>query len=405
VSGGKEVSAAEKPVLKLELPSLGDEGNPGAGFVKRAVSLTLGTLGGLTALSLLAATLISIHVTVKAPGSMEPVRIWPVRALEPGSIHRVLVGTGDTVARGAVLLQLDGLQLTSSLDQLQAQLRATQIDAERAVSQAPVEERQNTEKLAQAQAHLVTARANLRQRMVENSIGSDVDSLLAAYRVGQHVAIDLAVAEVRAAESELRMGATQHDVLGLERYDREKKQVEADQLAAQIRSTRERLSRLSLVAPTRGVVMTEQIEKLPGSYVQAGEQLLEVADLDAWRVNLYVRERDVHRIAVGDSVSVEVQAFNADEDERLRGSVVYVSPEPLAAASAAGQGGTPAGGVAQAGGLYRVVARLDQQQLDRIGIAKFRRGYTVQGQIVTRRGRVIVLVWDYVFDKLKGREE
>jgi multidrug resistance efflux pump len=334
---------------------------------------------------------------------MEPVRIWPVRALEPGTVHRVLVGTGDTVAKGAVLLQLDPLQLSSTLEQLQSQLRATEIDAERATSQAPVEERQNTEKLAQAQAHLVTARANLRQRMVENSIGSNVDSLLAAYRVGQHVAIDLAVAEVRAAESELRMGATQHDVLALERFDRQKKQVEADELSAQIRSTRERIARLNVVAPTRGVVMTEQIEKLPGSYVQTGEQLLEVADLDAWRVNLYVRERDVHRIAVGDSVMVEVQAFNAEEDERLRGSVAYVSPEPLPAAQASGQGG-PAPQVPQTGGLYRVVARLDQKQMDRIGITKFRRGYTVQGQIVTRRGRVIVLVWDYVFDRLKGRE-
>jgi multidrug resistance efflux pump len=400
---GSEVgSTAEKPVLRLELPTLNDEGNPGAGFVKRAVSLTLGTLAGLTVISIAAASLISIHVTVKAPGSMEPVRIWPVRALEPGTVHRVMVATGDTVAKGAVLLQLDPLQLASSLDQLQSQLRATEIDAERATSQAPVEERQNAEKLAQAQAHLVTARANLRQRMVENSIGSNVDSLLAAYRVGQHVAIDLAVAEVRAAESELRMGATSRDVLALERFDRQKKQVEADELAAQIRSTRERLARLNVVAPTRGVVMTEQIEKLPGSYVQTGEQLLEVADLDAWRVNLYVRERDVHRIAVGDSVMVEVQAFNAEEDERLRGSVAYVSPEPMAAQSS--QGAAAAGQVPQTGGLYRVVAQLDQKQMDRIGITKFRRGYTVQGQIVTRQGRVIVLVWDYVFDKLKGRE-
>jgi multidrug resistance efflux pump len=400
------LSTAEKPLLRLELPSLGDEGNPGSSFVKRAVSLTLGTLAGLTAVSVAAACLISIHVTVKAPGSMEPVRIWPVRALEPGTVRRVLVATGDTVAKDSVLLQIDPLQLTSTLDQLQAQLRGTQIDAQRAVSSAPVEERQNAEKLAQAQAHLVTARANLRQRMVENSIGSDVDSLLAAYRVGQHVAIDLAVAEVRAAESELRLSAAQHDVVALERFDRAKNQVEEDQLSSQIRSLRERLGRLNLVSPTRGVVMTEQIEKLPGSYVQSGEQLLEVADLDAWRVNLFVRERDVHRIAVGDSVMVEVQAFNAEEDERLRGSVVYVAPEPLQVAPTTSQGGpSAAAAVTQSGGLYRVVARLDQKQLDRIGIRKFRRGYTVQGQIVTRRGRVIVLVWDYVFDKLKGRNE
>ncbi|MDB4950863.1 MAG: putative rane fusion protein component of efflux pump, rane anchor protein YbhG [Gemmatimonadetes bacterium] len=390
----------DRPPLRLELPALGDEGNPGAGFVKRAVGLTLGTLAGLTALALAVACLVSIHVTVKAAGSMEPVGVWPVRAQEAGTVSRVLVGTGDTVSAGRELVRLDPLALASTLDGLEAQLRASQIDVARAERAAPVEVRQQDEKVEQARNHLVTARAGLRQRMVENGMGSDPDSLLAAYRVGQHVAIDLAVAEVRAAESEVRMGGTQRDMLALERFDRDKRTVEQAQLTAQIAALRQRLGRLSLRSPTHGVVLTEQIERLPGSYVREGDQLLEVADLDGWRVNLLVRERDVHRIRLGDSVQVQVQAFNADEDERLRGSVVYVSPEPLSASPAAAAGGVP-----QAGGLYRVTARLDQRQLDRIGIHKFRRGYTVEGQIVTRRGRVIVLVWDYLWDRMEGRPE
>jgi multidrug resistance efflux pump len=391
---------APRPQLKLELPTLEEAGSTGSHFVRSAVSWTLITLAILVSGALVAATLITLHVTVKAPGAMEPVRIWPVRALEAGTVQRVLVETGDTVKAGTPVVQLDALALQSTLDQLQAQLHGVQIDAARAVSASPVEERQRAEKVAQAQAQLVRARASLRQRLVENGMSGDVDSLLAVYRVGQHVVLDLAVAEIRAAESALRAGATERDMLGLERYDREKQQVQAEELQGQIRSVRERLSRLTLAAPTKGVVLTEQIERLPGTYVREGEQLLEVADLDAWRVTMLVRERDVHRIRMGDSVLVEVNAFNADEDERLHGSVVYVSPEPLAA-------GAGAGGQAQAGpqssGLYRVVARLDQAQLARIGVQKFRRGFGVDAQIVTRRGRVIVLVWDYLMDRVKGR--
>ncbi|HET6764741.1 MAG TPA: efflux RND transporter periplasmic adaptor subunit [Longimicrobiaceae bacterium] len=391
---------APRPQLKLELPTLDETGSTGGHFVRRAVTWTLGTLAVLVTVAVVAASLITLHVTVRAPGAMEPVRIWPVRALEAGTVQRVLVGTGDTVKAGTPVVQLDPLALQSSLDQLQAQVHGVQIDAARSVSAGPVEERQREEKVAQAQAQLVRARASLRQRLVENGMSGNVDSVLAVYRIGQHVVLDLAVAEIRSAESAVRAGATERDMLGLERYDREKQQVQVEQLQGQIRATRERLSRLTLTAPTHGVVLTEQIERLPGTYVREGEQLLEVADLDAWRVTMLVRERDVHRIRLGDSVLVEVNAFNADEDERLHGSVVYVSPEPLGTAAAAG-GAAPS--APQSSGLYRVVARLDQAQLARIGIQKFRRGFGVDGQIVTRRGRVIVLVWDYLMDRVKGR--
>jgi hypothetical protein len=147
------------------------------------------------------------------------------------------------------------------------------------------------------------------------------------------------------------------------------------------------------------VVLTEQIERLGGSYVREGELLLEVADLDEWRVNLYVAERDVHKIRMGDSVKVEVQAFNAEDEDRLRGSVVFVAPEPIAPAQTAQGTAAPTAGV----GLYRVVAQLNQKQLAEMGIEKFRRGYTVQGQIITRSGRIITLLWDYLHDQLRGR--
>jgi multidrug resistance efflux pump len=279
---------ADKPLLKLELPTLEDEGQPGAHFVRRAVSWTLGTLAVLAVVSLVAGCLITLRVTVKAAGAMEPVRIWPVRALEAGTVRRVLVATGDTVRPGTPVISLDPLALQTTLDQLESQLRGAEIDAERAVSAAPVEQRQQAEKVAQAQTQLVRARASLRQRMVENGMSGDVDSLLASYHIGQHVVLDLAVAEIRSAESALRAGATDRDMLGLERYDRAKKQVEMDELRAQIRATRERLGRMTLASPTHGVVLTEQIERLPGTYVREGDQLLEVADLDAWRVTLLV---------------------------------------------------------------------------------------------------------------------
>jgi multidrug resistance efflux pump len=367
------------------------------------VTLTLATLAALVLAALAVATLVSVKVTVKAGGVLEPVRVWPVRAREPGTVGEVLVSTGDRVRAGQPVARLDALQLEASLAELRGQFRAAELDARRAASAAPVEERQQSERVAQAGARVVTARATLRQRMTEYDLGGDVDSLLAEYRAGRHVAVDLAVAELRSAESEVRHSSAQGEILGLGRFERERKLAERDQLAARIRAAEERISRLALSAPTAGVVLTDQVERLPGSYVREGELLLEVADLDAWRVSLYVGERDVQRIRVGDSVRVRVQAFGAERRDDLRGSVGYVSPEPLGSGGAGGGAAPAQGGAAPAGpGQYRVLVRLDQRQLAGIGIHRFRRGYTAEGQIVTRSGRIIVLARDYLHDRIKG---
>lgn len=397
------MGAQEKPVLQLRLPDLGEDRAPGARLVRRTVSLTLGTLAALVVGALAVASLVSVKVTVKAGGVLEPVRVWPVRAREPGTVGEVLVSTGDRVRAGQTVARLDALQLETSLAELRSQLRSVELDERRAASAAPVEARQQSERVEQAGARVVTARATLRQRMVEYGMGGNVDSLLAAYRPGLHVAVDLAVAELRSAEAEVRLSSAQREILGLGRYDRERKLAERDQLAARIRAAEERISRLALSAPTTGVVLTDQIERLPGSYVREGELLLEVADLEAWRVSLYVGERDVQRIRVGDSVRVRVQAFGAERRDDLRGSVGYVSPEPMGSGGAGGGAAPAQGGAPPAGaGMYRVLVKLDQRQLAGMGVHRFRRGYTAEGQIVTRSGRIIVLARDYLHDRVKG---
>jgi multidrug efflux pump subunit AcrA (membrane-fusion protein) len=239
--------------------------------------------------------------------------------------------------------------------------------------------------------------------MVEYDLGANVDSLLAAHVPGRHVVIDQAVAEVRGAQADLRLSGAEGGLQELSRFDREKLGTQMEQLAAQITAARERLARLTIRAPTDGVVLTEQMERLPGAFVREGEQIVELADLNDWRVLLTVSERDVHKIQLGDSVKVDLLAFNESEREQLRGSVAYVAPEPLSAQSAASVGGTAAPGSMPAGagmGGYRVIASLDRAQLERMGLTRFRRGYTVQGYVITRSGRIIKLLWDYLTEKL-----
>ena len=387
-----------KKIIPLRLPDLGDEGQPGSRFVKRAVGLTLSILAGLVVVGLGVAFVVKMDVTVKASGLLEPVRVYPVRVAESGPVREVLVNTGDSVKAGQVLARLDTLALSTTLSQLEAQYRGADIERARSASADPLERQQQVQRARQAQARLVAAEAVLKQRMVEFDLGSNVDSLLRAHRSGRHITIDQAVSEYRSAEAEVALAGTQTDLLGLTRFDREKLGTEMGQLQAQIAAARERLGRLTLVAPANGVVLTEQIERLPGAFVREGETLLEVADLGDWRVTLVVPERQVHKIQVGDSVKVEIQAFNQNEREQLRGSVEHVASEPIA--SEGGQQSTALASAPGAAGMYRVVVVLDRAQLQEIGVEKFRRGYSVQGNVITRSGRIITLIWNYITEKL-----
>lgn len=386
-------------VIPLRLPELGDEGQPGGRFVKRAVSATLLVIATLAVVAVVVSLLVRMDVTVKTSGVLEPVRVWPVRAQVAGAVREVLVESGDTVRTGDVVLRLDALALETQLAQLEAQHRSQQIERNRSAASAPIEMRQQSQRLDAARARLTTARAALLQRMVEHDFGTNVDSLLGAYR-GGHVALDQAVGEVRGAEADVRLNGTETDLLGLRSYEQQKAGAEMDRLQAQIRETRERIERATVRAPSEGVVLTDQLERLRGAFVTEGQPLLEVGELGEWRVTMLVPERDVNKIAVGDRVRLEVQAFSQKERQQLEASVSFVASEPVGAGEAAGAApqAAPSGP-----GVYRVVATLAPGQADRAALDKFRRGYSVQANVITRSGRIAELAWSYMREKLNRK--
>lgn len=374
----------------LELPSLDPDDQPGARVVNRAVSIVLTTvaLGGIGAV--LVASLVRMDVTTRARGALEPTRVTSVRITHGGVVRQILVRTGDTVRAHAPLARLETVSLESSRRQLEAQIRALQVERTRSAASVPLEQRQFMERRRQAEARLATALAGLRQRMVEYKLGYNTDSLLRLYRSGQHVALDLAVGEVRSLEAEIRLVGAEGDLIDLRRYDGERFAAELEQLRARLSESDARIAAAELRAPTDGVVLTERVEKLVGLHFSDGSQLLELARLDDWRVVLMIPEHDVQRIHVGDKVSAEVMAFDhLERRRRLNGVVAQIAADPVAG---------PVGPTAT--GLYRVEVAVDPKGVADIGSHRLRRGYTVEARILGRSGSIIELVWGYIVNKI-----
>ncbi len=390
MNGNGQIIEATPP---LRLPELEPIRNAGTRLVNRAVSVTLLLLASLFAIGLIVAFVVEIDITIKGNGTLEPTAIWPIHSQESGLIKEVLVRTGDTVSVGQTLVRLDSLTLESMLTQLRTELELKRIEYQRTKSLAKLEERQHADLLTQARARLIKAKAAYRKSLAENGFSVSSDSMLSSYAIGNHVGIDIVLADVLAAEADVHYNGAQAELLSVNKLNIEKQRVELEQSEKQIHTISERLRRLSISSPAAGIVLTEQIERLAGAYVREGELLLELANPDQWQATLYVKEQDIYRIHTGDVVKMEMPAFHSLDDDLLYGRVASVGVEPI----------SPNQKISPAfAGLYRVTAILDHQPLANFGREKLKRGYSVRGMIITKSGKIITLLWNYLKEKTQN---
>jgi RND family efflux transporter MFP subunit len=107
------------------------------------------------------------------------------------------------------------------------------------------------------------------------------------------------------------------------KYDRAQIQIlraKIDQADAQLALIRDQLSRTKVVAPFNGVVMSGDLHQSLGTPVERGQELFQIAPLDAYRVIFEVDERDITEIAAGQkselmlpSIPGETFAFVVDK--------------------------------------------------------------------------------------------
>ena len=107
--------------------------------------------------------------------------------------------------------------------------------------------------------------------------------------------------ESRAAkvESEYRMAASRATDAELNYGDYAAAERDKQQLTERRSILQEQVAKLQLKAPVNGLVLTPRPRDQIGSYVTAGTELLEVADLSRLRARIYIPEFEMQRLHVG----------------------------------------------------------------------------------------------------------
>lgn len=254
----------------------------------------------------------SMRSVISTNGKIEPSQNFEAHAPVNTTVQHLFVKEGDHVRKGQLLLQLDDSEARSQAAHAQAQLKGAQAEVH-AVQKGGSQEEVLT----------------LRTQIVKSRTDRDAAqrSLDAFKRLQQKGAASLG--EMKEAENNLQRAQADLDLLEhkeKERYSRpEVEHVEAQRSEAQAayEAAEDILQKSNIVAPFDGVVYVLPVKQ--GAYVQAGDLLLQVADLSQVLVRAYVDEPDIGRLARGQKTEVTWDAMPG----RIWNGVVEMLPSTI----------------------------------------------------------------------------
>lgn len=238
----------------------------------------------------------TIRSVVSTNGKVEPVENFEAHAPVGTTVKTLLVKEGDHVQKGQLLLEMNDVEARSAAARAWAQMRSAQADLGAVQSGGSQEE-------------LLTLDANLgKARTARNTAQRNLEALQRLLKDGA-----ASPGEVRAAEDQLQR--TTADVTLLEQKQKgrysspEIARVEAQKSEAQAayEAAEDALVQLNVRAPFSGVVYSLPVRQ--GAYVNAGDLVLQEADLSKVRVRAFVDEPDVGRLVGGEPIEVTWDAL------------------------------------------------------------------------------------------------
>jgi HlyD family secretion protein len=221
----------------------------------------------------------SISETITANGKIQPEREVKLTPDVSGEIVELTVREGDRVEKGQLLLKIRPDVYISQRDRAVASISSARA------------------RLAQTEAQFVQAELAFnrsKQLFDEQTISrSDFEQAQSAYAVSK--------AEVDAARFSI---------------------ISAE---ASLKEANENLTKTSIYAPMSGTVsmlLVELGERVAGTNLMAGTDMLRVADLSRMEARVEVNENDIVRVSLGDTATIEVDAYL---DREFKGIVTEIA--------------------------------------------------------------------------------
>jgi len=231
--------------------------------------------------------------TVTASGKIQPETEVKLSSEVSGEVTELLVKEGDVVKKGQLLCKVRPDVLQSGYERAVASYNSQKSSV--AASQ---------QQLIQAQANFENADATYKRNVALYNkkviSASEFDAAKAAYLTAK---TNLASAKENVTGAKF----------GLE------------QSGANVKEAGANLAKTTIYAPVDGVVSKLSIElgdRILGTSQMAGTEIMRISNLTTMEVNVEVNENDINRVNVGDSATIEVDAF---ADKKFKGIVTEIA--------------------------------------------------------------------------------
>jgi membrane fusion protein, multidrug efflux system len=250
-----------------------------------------------------------------------------------GWVTRVAAQEGQSVASGTVLVEVDRRDAALALEELDAQRAAVAADRERLLAEQALVRSQTESHLRSVRAELDAARVAASSLEPQRSLARSElkrSQQLFEKKMASQAQRDQADTQLQRVEREYRIAAA--NLEGAEARVREAEaerarlEVIAGQLAvleqreaeyaARIRRQQLDLDDRVVKSPLDGVVDRKFVEA--GEYVSPGQRLMLLHDPSKVWIEANIKETELRRLAVGQAVSVQVDAY---PDEVFEGRV------------------------------------------------------------------------------------
>lgn len=236
-----------------------------------------------------------IESVVSTNGKVEPLDYATVRAEIAGFVKDVKVTRGQNVTAGQALVQLDDVTQRAALDTARAQLAQAKADQTIARQGGKASQLSDiTGRLESSRLALAEAERNLAsmQRLYAKQAATKEEELLAEANVAQKKA------QITGLENNRKSLVTTGDV--------NISSAKLQDAEAAVALAQHNLDLTTVKAPLAGIVYQFDIKR--GAFLNLGDLVAVVGNLDQMRVRVYVDEPDVGRITLNLPVEISWQA-------------------------------------------------------------------------------------------------
>ncbi len=232
---------------------------------------------------------------VSASGKIQPEVEVKLSPDVSGEIVGLYIAEGDSVVAGQKLLKIRPDNYESLLARAEAQLNSMRANFE-----------QSKAVLAQSEARLQKAKVdydrNVKLHNDKVISDADFDQFVSTYGVAKQ---DLESAKANVKASNFNVKSSE----------------------AALKEARTNLTKTTIYAPQSGIVSKLNVElgeRVVGTSQMAGTEMLRIANLNNMEVRVNVNENDITRVSLGDTVSIDVDAFSTSE-RKFKGIVYEIA--------------------------------------------------------------------------------